>query len=259
MPLQLSQSALARYDSCARKFQYTHWDQLGELMSADQRSNLEWGSRFHQLMQQRDLGLPVVAHTFEDQSFQRCAMALVAAAPHLFDSAQWRDRLSEHRRTLALEGAVLTVIYDLLLLGDRQAEIIDWKTYPRPLQANHLAHHWQTRLYLFLLAETSDYTPDQIRMTYWFVQPLLQDPHPQSITLTYSQGQHDQTRQDLIQRIHQLTDYLAAYPTGPSLPQRPEDDPTCQTCPFALRCQRGDGTTAPLVVPSLNDIAEVSL
>jgi ATP-dependent exoDNAse (exonuclease V) beta subunit len=59
---------------------------------------------------------------------------------------------------------LLTVIYDLLIEAEDNAQILDWKTYPQPKEQNRLAKDWQTRLYLYVLAETSDYLPEQISM-----------------------------------------------------------------------------------------------
>ncbi len=259
MPLQLSQSALTVLSLCQRKFQHIYWDQLSGLMPMEQRSHLEWGSRFHHLMQQRDLGLPLHANPADDLSFYRCMEALVHHVPQIFDPSAWRDRLSEHRRTLRLGDAVFTAVYDLLLLGDDQAQIIDWKTYSRPQQSHWLAQHWQTRLYPFVLAETSAYRPDQISMTYWFVQPYLTEPIPQSITFPYSAAQHQQTRQSLTTLVEHLTASLAAYQEGQPLPQLPAGSPVCQDCPFALRCQRGAYAIDTPALPPLTDIAEVVL
>jgi hypothetical protein len=47
-----------------------------------------------------------------------------------------------------------------------------------------LAKNWQTRLYLYVLAETSAYPPDSLSMTYWFVQLPRS---PEQITFNYNQ------------------------------------------------------------------------
>jgi len=65
---------------------------------------------------------------------------------------------------------LLTVIYDLILLESDRAVIFDWKTYLKPIDADKLAKNWQTRLYLYVLAETAAYPLDSLSMTYWFVQ-----------------------------------------------------------------------------------------
>jgi hypothetical protein len=238
MLLQLSQSALALLEQCPRKFQHRYLDQLAEFVPSEQRDRMEWGNQFHQLMQQRELGLPITS-TAEERLLQ-CVDALVNTVPEVFDPSQWRDRLSEHRRLLRLGDIVLTAVYDLLLLGDRHAHIIDWKTYPRPPRSDWLRQHWQTRLYPYVLAETSDYAPEQIAMTYWFVQPQSESSRPESMTFPYSVEQHQHTHATLSQRFAQLNAWLMNYHAGTSLPMQPQTDKDCQHCPFAVRCQRGD-------------------
>jgi hypothetical protein len=56
------------------------------------------------------------------------------------------------------------------LIADDLAQILDWKTYPKPQNRRWVEQNWQTLLYPYVLAETSDYLPEQISMTYWFVQ-----------------------------------------------------------------------------------------
>lgn len=258
LPLQLSQSALAVLERCPRKFQHRYLDQLTDFVPSDQRDRMEWGNQFHQLMQQRELGLPISAAA-EDELL-RCVEALVNTVPDVFDREQWRDRFSEHRRLWRMGDVLLTVVYDLLLLGDRQAHIIDWKTYPRPQRSDWLAQHWQTRLYPYVLAETSEYEPEQIAMTYWFVQPQLESPRPESITFPYSTEQHQRIHAALTQQFDQLEQWLSDYYKEIPLPMLPETAPECQSCPFAVRCQRGAfGKAAPDALTDLDAIEEVAL
>ena len=130
------------------------------------------------------------------------------------------------------------MVYDLLLLGDRQAKILDWKTYPRPRKTDWLVQNWQTRLYRFVLAETSHYAPEQISIVYWFFQSQGQQAlEPQSVQLDYDRTQHEQTRQDLTLLLKQLTGWLADYQRGQFFPQvNPEA--ACDRCSFAIRCDR---------------------
>ena len=93
---------------------------------------------------------------------------LLKANPTLAQqNSDWRE--AEHSRSLPCHNFLLTVIYDLLIFERDQALILDWKTYRKPRRAEELSHNWQTRLYLYVLAETSDYQPQQIQMIYWFV------------------------------------------------------------------------------------------
>ena len=119
-------------------------------------------------------------------------LALVKAAPEVFSpqnnysSGEFRE--AEHYRTLGFGDYVLVAIYDLLTATQNEAKIIDWKTNQRLVNREKLANNWQTRLYLYLLVETSDYPPEQVSMTYWFVR-LRGDEKPQKITFVYDNSE----------------------------------------------------------------------
>ena len=197
------------------------------------------GSRFHLLMQQWQLGLPVEPLVQNDGALQSWLAAFVGAAAKILKLEDDRpDPLiqSEHTRTLEFEGYLLTVVYDLLLLGDRRAKILDWKTYPRPPRTHWLLQNWQTRLYCFVLAETSPYPPEQLSIVYWFFQSQgsqAEVPEPQSVQLAYDCVQHEQTRQDLTQLLQRLTGWLEEYRRGQPFPQV-ELELACDRCGFAV-------------------------
>ena len=120
------------------------------------------------------------------------------------------------------QGYLLTAVYDLLITTSTQAQILDWKTYLQPENKAKLAKDWQTRLYLYILVETSLYSPEQISMTYWFVRK-----EAQSLTFKYDSKQHEQTKQDLTRLLTQLDKYLTAYLTD-NIPFTHRDN--CQEC-----------------------------
>jgi len=168
------------------------------------------------------------------------------------------DRLCEHRRTLEVslhnsendnieQGYfVLTAIYDLLLLGDRQAQILDWKTHQKAIAADKLETNWQTQLYLYLLAKTTDYEPEQISMTYWFANTA------QSVIINYSQTAYEQTEKKL-QRILMEIAEAQEYPKLEEI-----NNSTCQYCEFCERCDRGDILTS-FATSNIEDIPEIAI
>jgi hypothetical protein len=261
--MRLSQSHLNLLETCPRKFQYLYLDQVGTPLSPEQQDYLDTGSRFHLLMQQRELGLPVEVLLPVDQQLQQWMTALEQVAPHLFRSAADEVRQSEHRRTLEFAGHLLTVVYDLLILRSDRAHILDWKTHLRPRPRAWLEQDWQTRLYRFVLAETSDYAPEQISMSYWFVQ--ARDPssgtlQPQEIRLLYNQVLHEQTSRQLMALLKQLDIWLEGYQNGIPLPQVSPSVGLCQQCSFAPRCQRRQDASQEQHLPvPITDIQEVPL
>ncbi|MGA1283298.1 MAG: PD-(D/E)XK nuclease family protein [Prochlorothrix sp.] len=175
----LSQSHLALLATCPRKFQHIYLDRVTVPKSWHQYQRILWGNQFHQLMQQMELGLPIEGFAATQPELYQGILALRLAAPQVFqtpDPARGEWRSSEHRRSLAFtvpngDPVGLVVVYDWVRGDPQFAEILDWKTYRQPPQGENLAQSWQTRLYCYVLAETSQYEPEQIQFTYWFIAP----------------------------------------------------------------------------------------
>lgn len=239
---QISQAHLNLLTICPRKFQYVYLDQLGLPQLPEDQESLVLGNRFHLLMQQRELGLSIEELVQADIQLQRWFDAFNQAPPQMLSG----ERQSEHRRSLCWQNYLLVGVYDLLILGEQQAQILDWKTYLRPQNQQWLKQNWQTRLYPYILAETSDYSPEQICMTYWFAESKgRQHAEPHSLTYRYNAALHEQTRLDLTQALSQLTDWLEIYYQGDLFPQVAveagqchRDDGETLSCRFAVRCQR---------------------
>ena len=224
--VRLSQSHLNLLSICPPKFQQIYLDCLDTIPNLQQQEKMKWGSQFHLLMQQRELKLPIESLLTTDSELDAAFKALIKSAPELGlqNSDVWRE--AEHYRTLSCGNFVLTVIYDLLLAQTDRATILDWKTYRRPQNANQLARDWQTRLYLYVLSETSEYAPEQIQMTYWFVR----SQQPQSVEIKYSQLLHQQTERDLNVLLTKLEMWLQDYQQNQNdFPHQPD----CQAkCPY---------------------------
>ncbi len=241
--IRLSQSHLNLLEICPPKFQQVYLDGFSSIPHPEQQESLAWGSRFHQLMQQRELGLPIESLLAADRELESSITALVQAAPDVLNNKNHYWREAEHCRTHVIGNFLLTAIYDLLIAGTQTARIFDWKTYRQPQNKHKLASNWQTRLYLYVLAETSSYSPEQISMTYWFVKST----NPQSLTFTYSDTQHAKTERDLTNLLNNLGKWLAAESwQNIAFPHRTN----CETnCPFyqffkntALPCNRAIAT-----------------
>lgn len=260
--LTLTQSHLRQLEICPRRYQYGYLEQVPVPTDPEMLERQRWGTQFHLMMQQRELGLPIEAFLKEDAALDAAVQGLLAAAPELFTSQVDRFRQSEHRRTLAFNGYLLTAIYDLLLLEPNRGQIIDWKTYQHPPKQAQLAKHWQTRLYLYLLVETSDLAPEQVSMTYWFVAPpgaAAPSEPPSSIAIAYTKAQHRRTEGDLRRLTDQLTALLTS---GGDLPKVDPTSGCCAQCSYAVRCERWAerfGTGGAVVLPAIADIVEVPL
>jgi PD-(D/E)XK nuclease superfamily len=265
--MRLSQAHFTLLETCPRKFQHTYIEQMGVPLAPEQQERLSWGQQFHWIMQQREIGLPVELLVAEETQLRSWLTAFMEASATILPVGPVAPlfRQSEHLRTLEWAGHVLTVVYDLILLMPEQAQILDWKTYAKPQNSDGLRDHWQTRLYLFALAETSDYRPDQISLTYWFFETASGESPPalQSLKFRYDRTQHAQTQTQLTHLLTQLTTWLSDYEEqGKAFPQVPETLGRCERCPFALRCQRGAFLAESRLLPplpTLVDIPEIPL
>jgi hypothetical protein len=263
--MPLTQGHLKQLETCPRRFQYSYLEQVTVPIDPAVLERQQWGTQFHLVMQQRELGLSVAAMLAEDPELEVAVHRLLETAPELFSAPRPDDfRQSEHRRQLAFNGYLLTVIYDLLIMTPQQAQIVDWKTYLRPPHQAQLEQDWQTRLYLYVLVETTELTPEQVSMSYWFVRPQAEtaqdDPTaPSQVSIAYSKAQHRKTRRDLQRLTNHLTKLLIP---GTDLPKVEVALGHCDRCPFAVRCQRPSvryGEPQRWQLPSIDEIEEVPL
>lgn len=105
-------------------------------------------------MQQRELGLPVEILLDQYPDLAATFSALIQAVPALQNPPPHPGRRPEHYLILPWQNYLLTVIYDLLVTEPDRAEILDWKTYLLPQNPEKIILSWQTKLYLYVLAET---------------------------------------------------------------------------------------------------------
>lgn len=254
MPIRLSQGLLTLLGTCPRKFQHLYIEQMNSYTLPDEQLRLTAGSQFHALVQQWQLGLPVEPLAASDRQLDQWFTTFIAGVPEILGMAANTVRASEQPRTLEFEGYLLTVVYDLLVLGAEQAQILDWKTYARPENPQSLRRHWQTRLYLFVLVETSTYLPEQVTMVYWFFPTVPSGEssgeasgeassragQPQRFEIAYDHQQHEQTRADLSRLLSQLNTWVARYQQGELFPQVALGATECGRCNFAWNCDRGE-------------------
>ncbi|AFZ57043.1 PD-(D/E)XK nuclease family protein [Anabaena cylindrica FACHB-243] len=259
--LRLSQGHLNLLAACPRKFQHTYLEQITAPTDPQQEEYQTLGSRFHLLMQQQEMGLPINNFLQTDTQLQKWMTSFAKVAPEILtpdiDNQTFHD--SEHYRILQIQDYLFTVIYDLLIADNQKAQIFDWKTYPQPPNKSSLAKNWQTRLYMYVLAETSEYLPENISMTYWFVQT---QGKPKSIQFNYDTQQHQQTQQELNQLLNNLTNWLEQYHQNQPFPHKPASKKSCETCQYAFLCY--NQTNNPLAInsnnlPNIDQIQEVSM
>ena len=79
--LNLSQGHLNTLNQCDRRFQHLFLDGLVVPSSPEQQASLDWGNRFHLLMQQRELELPIEVMTAQDNDLKSSLDKLLEIAP----------------------------------------------------------------------------------------------------------------------------------------------------------------------------------
>jgi PD-(D/E)XK nuclease superfamily len=261
--VQLSQTHLQVLSTCPRKFQSLFLDQLALPQVSTSSEPQQLGMQFHQLMQQRELGLDIQPLLADNPQLQKWFHHFQDFPPPTIAGT----RQSEHPCTLAFQDFILVAVYDLLIQDPDQAQIIDWKTYRRPPHTQTLQQHWQTRLYPFLLAETSQYQPEQISMIYWFAEPSGSSPLQGNwIAIPYSSQLHRETQADLANLLNPLHQWIQDFTQNrTSFPQVPLSAGHCesrtQQCPFISHCLRNGNDKAVdlFTLIDMNAIAEVSL
>jgi len=230
----ISQGHLNIWETCRRKYQYSFLEVLSlPEADLDRKEKLQLGTKFHLLMQQKEPPMMIAGERFCEHR----RTLEISSSISLHDDSENRERN---------QGCyVLTAIYDMLILGEQQAQILDWKTHQADIPLHTLKANWQTRLYLYLLAQTTKYDPEQISMTYWFANSA------QSVIIEYSRAEYEQTAARL-QRI------LLEMSQAQTYPKLDLHSTICKNCEFRDRCDHGDLITNN-VIGNIEDIPEIAI
>ncbi|MBL1210703.1 PD-(D/E)XK nuclease family protein [Geminocystis sp. GBBB08] len=201
----LSQKHLNTLETCPPLFQKLYLQQLKSPFNLIQEEKTQWGKQFHLLMQQHNLGLFIDDIQTENDDLKVSVKALVNATENIWKSSDIIARKAEYQVNYTIKNYLFTSVYDLLILSENKAVIFDWKTYLKPQNEQILINNWQTKLYLYILAEKFPYKPSQISFTYWFVKLPNE---PQKYTITYNKIKHEKTRKELnylLKKLEHLT------------------------------------------------------
>lgn len=245
MPLppdfSFSQHNLQDYLDCPRRFQLRYlerlaWPAVQSEPILEQEHHMQLGERFHQLVQQHQLGLPVealdgIAAADPDllgwwQAYRR---ALPQDLPPL--------RRVEYTLSAPFAGFRLLAKYDLLAIQPGQrALIVDWKTNRNRPSAARLRERVQTRLYPFLLTLAGAFLnggvawqPEQVELVYWFTA----DPEkPQRFTYSAARYQEDE------KLLRAWIDAIQRSADRPMLMTK-DIERQCKLCNYRSFCERG--------------------
>lgn len=180
--LWFSQAALSAWQSCPLKFKYRYIDGLYWPIIAGGKvsEHIELGRRFHLLAQR------YFACGDKEPPVEPLLASWLVRLTEYLPLAPEKKYLPEYELRSAVGSYRYLAKYDLLVTEPGEVTIYDWKTderAPRPQQAKTA----QTRLYLYLQANTGFFAPDpeNVRMVYW--NPRFPS---EPLVIEYSQRQY---------------------------------------------------------------------
>ena len=237
--LVYSAHSLQAFVDCQRRFELHYLEQLkwpavgGESMLERERF-LEAGRRFHEMIQQDLLGIPVKSPELHSHSkivgwwenYLTARPAYVAGTLY-----------PEKTLVGSITGHPLTGTYDLIAIGpDGKARIFDWKTWKRSEKHDRdwLLGRLQTRVYRYLLVDAgaalndgNPISPGDIQMVYWFAE------HPgEPEVFEYTTEQYEDDQKYLSTKIEQISQM----PAGEF--ELVGNDLVCCSCVYQSYCGR---------------------
>lgn len=238
---RFSQSNLQDFADCKRRFYYRYIQHLSwpALESEPAIKNEQWmlnGAFFHYLVHQYYLGLPIdlISKQASGEPVKTWWRNFLNSIP----TEKTGKNLSEFVLALSLMGIHLIAKYDLLALNeDGTIVIYDWKTSKKISPREYAANRLQTRLYLYILANSADKLfegkkPDinSITLVYWYAN------YPDTPQIFYyspmKMAADEQYIVDLINKIKSLK-------TKDEFPLT-SDTQHCRYCVYRSLCDRGD-------------------
>lgn len=231
--LTFSRAKLTAFLACQRRFQLRYREQLpwplAPLDDKGEQARLR-GERFHQLLHRHFLDLPITDEMIAGKTAARWWQTFKQQGPSLPAGR----RFPELSLTVPIGSHLLTGRFDLLVLGDKETHIFDWKTDARPRDQAELTDDLQTRLYLALAVEGSAaleqaVDPDHLSLTYWYVNEPAK-----SVTIAYNRQWHDSNWTDLRALVEEIDQQLS---TTVILPLT-DDLTECARCAYQIYCGR---------------------
>ncbi len=239
--LTLAQQHLYTFQTCRRRFYLRYlvrlpWPEAP--LGLAQEEAYDRGRRFHRWIERRMLGLPVMDESEHDPVLTGWWGVFQRHAPPLPDGR----RFVETSLTVPIgpEGRHrLTGRFDLLIVTDEPdpaARLFDWKT-GEPRELPRLRRAWQTRVYLFVLAEggralapdaPAAFAPERLSITYWYVE----DPTWPRV-VAYDAAAHRGNRAELEAIVAEIDAELTRNEWA-----KTDDWNECRHCAYRAHCGR---------------------
>jgi len=244
---QFNQSNLQDFVDCRRRFQLKHllhlaWPAVEAEPVLENERLIELGSRFHHLVHQYLLGIPLSELKIPEQEEELALwwqhfQSAIADGGELHNA--WLPSTNRYPEiTLAgrLGDIRLVAKVDLIAVySDGTIQIFDWKTTQHVPRRAWLTERLQSKVYPYLLTKAGAFlnkeqpiSPDQVEMIYWY--PAVPDT---LMRIPYSQKQYqaDSTY------LHSLLDTLLHLKED-EFPMT-SDEQHCKFCVYRSLCNRG--------------------
>ena len=183
---QFSQGSLQDFVDCRRRFQLRYllrqsWPAVPSEPVLELERYMQQGARFHRMLQQHQLGLPVerLAPMALDEDLSRWwenyllfsqgggLQALTGIGARYYPEIALTSPFGSYRLLAKLDLLAVT--------SQGHALILDWKTARKRPRRQWLADRLQTRVYPYLLLQAgaflnggTPFLPEQVEMVYWF-------------------------------------------------------------------------------------------
>lgn len=258
-----SQHSLQDYTDCARRFELRYlmrvaWPAVESEPMAEYEKGLMLGQRFHTLVQQYFMGIPVerLENYLDDPELARWWENFLGFAQSRLENGNpisadanvnrgGGPRMAvEVRLTTPFAGYRLMAQMDWVTRGeDGQLVVIDWKTSRNRPRREWLSDRLQTRVYRYLLVCAGQHlndgqpvTPEQVEMLYWFAA------HPdRAERLVYNQNQFDKDQAELTAIVEEIVRRAALEIDLPQDLRFPltQSQERCSYCEYRSLCNRG--------------------
>ncbi|MFW5691175.1 MAG: PD-(D/E)XK nuclease family protein [Chloroflexota bacterium] len=242
MPLpedfRFTQSVLADYTDCARRFELRYiqrlrWPAPVAEPVREYEAHMQRGADFHRMVHQHHLGIPAAAIAAQaGDTDLRLWWAAYLNSEFVYNGPLAGDRYPETLVAAQIDGRRLAAKFDLVIDGGDVVTIIDWKTSNRRTPDHVLARRWQTLLYRYVLVEAGrallgrSVAPQQVTMVYWFAA----DPGNPA-RFDYDAAQHADTA-DALRAVLAEIDARATF-------ELTDDVRRCAYCIYRSLCDRG--------------------
>ncbi len=237
---RFSKSNLSAYVQCKQHFYLRYVKKLAWPAPVTEpillhEQQLENGKNFHLLIQQYIAGISAMdlSRTIQDENLQLWWQNFLKYDPLKGVAGK---KLAEYTLSTRLAGYHLDAKYDLLVIyPDLSITIFDWKTNQLPPSPFNLERSLQTQVYRYVLASSgsgllteSNLHPENIRMTYWFVE--FPD-NPISFNYSSTAMRNEQNHlASLIEEISTLSEDAF---------EKTDKEKFCKVCSYRSLCDRG--------------------